>query len=99
MEKNSNRNNGNGHVADVRAGSVARLKRATSLPRMKDGRRPAVNGGEKPSASDGDRPDTKSSTGTVTPAPEDPATPQPSTPNYDQADGEEGGFEESPART
>jgi len=99
MENNSNNNNGSGNIADVRAASVARLKRATSLPRMKDGRRPAVNGGEKPSASDGDRPDTKSSTGTVTPAPEDPATPQPSTPNYDQADEEEGGFEEPPTRT
>ena len=99
MENNSNNSNGSGNLADVRAASVARLKRATSLPRMKDGRRPAVNGGEKPSASDGDRPDTKSSTGTVTPAPEDPATPQPSTPNYDQADEEDEGFEETTART
>jgi hypothetical protein len=102
MENNSSNSNGSGNVADVRAASVARLKRATSLPRMKDGRRPAVNGSEKPSASDGDRPDTKSSTGTVTPALEDPATPQPSTPKYDAADAaddEEGNLEESPART
>ncbi|KAG8835012.1 hypothetical protein FRC17_005860 [Serendipita sp. 399] len=33
-------------AADVRAASVARLKRATSLPRMKDGRRPAVHGSD-----------------------------------------------------
>lgn len=102
MENNNSNSNGSGNVADVRAASVARLKRATSLPRMKDGRRPAVNGGEKPSASDGDRPDTKSSTGTVTPAPEDPATPQPSTPKYDladPADDEEVNLEASPART
>jgi hypothetical protein len=99
MENNTSTNNGSGNLADVRAASVARLKRATSLPRMKDGRRPAVNGGEKPSASDGDRPDTKSSTGTVTPAPEDPATPQPATPNHEQADEEEANIEESPART
>jgi hypothetical protein len=101
MENNSSNSNsnGSGNVADVRAASVARLKRATSLPRMKDGRRPAVNGGEKPSASDGDRPDTKSSTGTVTPALENPATPRPSTPRYDPADEEEGNLEGSPART
>jgi hypothetical protein len=101
METNSGSgNSGSSNVADVRAASVARLKRAASLPRMKDGRRPAVNGGEKPSASDGDRPDTKSSTGTVTPALENPATPQPSSPNYDQdGDEEEGDIEESPART
>lgn len=104
MENSSSNSNGSGNVADVRAASVARLKRATSLPRMKDGRRPAVNGGEKPSVSDGDRPDTKSSTGTVTPALENPATPQPSTPKYDPADDdddddEDGNLEESPART
>jgi len=105
MENSSSSNsnsNGSGNVADVRAASVAWLKRATSLPRMKDGRRPAVNGGEKPSASDGDRPpDAKSSTGTVTPALEDPATPQPSTPMYDPADEDEeaGNLEEYPART
>ena len=99
MENTSSNTNASGNLADVRAASVARLKRATSLPRMKDGRRPAVNGGEKPSVSDGDRPDTKSSTGTVTPALENAATPQPSTPIYDQADEEEGAFEDSPART
>lgn len=33
-------------AADVRAASVARLRRATSLPRMKDGRRPAVTGSD-----------------------------------------------------
>lgn len=44
-------------AADVRAASVARLKRAASLPRMKDGRRPAVNGADKPNVSDGDRPE------------------------------------------
>ncbi|KDQ10107.1 hypothetical protein BOTBODRAFT_178478 [Botryobasidium botryosum FD-172 SS1] len=41
--------------ADVRAVAVAKLKRAASLPRMKDGRRPPMHGdavseGEKPSA-------------------------------------------------
>lgn len=91
MESNSSNSNGSGNVADVRAASVAWLKRATSLPRMKDGRRPAVNGGEKPSVSDGDRPDTKSSTGTVTPALDNA---------HDRADDEEeGNFEEYPART
>ena len=99
MENNNSNNNGSGNGADVRAASVAWLKRATSLPRMKDGRRPAVNGGEKPSVSDGDRPDTKSSTGTVTPALETPSTPQPSTPKYDPADEEEGNLEDYPART
>src|SRR5258706_11106909 len=94
MESNSSNSNGSGNVADVRAASVAWLKRATSLPRMKDGRRPAVNGGEKPSVSDGDRPDTKSSTGTVTPALEN------ASPLHDQADDEEeGNLEEYPART
>lgn len=33
-------------AADVRAASVARLRRAASLPRMKDGRRPAVHGSD-----------------------------------------------------
>lgn len=33
-------------AADVRAASVARLRRAASLPRMKDGRRPAVSGSD-----------------------------------------------------
>lgn len=42
-------------AANVRAASVARLKRAASLPRMKDGRRPAVHG------SDGELQDTTTS--------------------------------------
>ncbi|PVF95263.1 hypothetical protein CPB86DRAFT_817363 [Serendipita vermifera] len=42
--------------ADVRAASVARLRRAASLPRLKDGRRPAVHG------SDGDQQDNNTGT-------------------------------------
>ena len=42
--------------ANVRAASVARLRRAASLPRLKDGRRPAVHG-----SSDGELQDTTTS--------------------------------------
>jgi hypothetical protein len=43
-------------AADLRAASVARLRRAASLPRLKDGRRPAVHG------SDGDQQDNNTGT-------------------------------------
>ncbi|KAG8836319.1 hypothetical protein FRC18_011606 [Serendipita sp. 400] len=56
-------------AADVRAASVARLKRATSLPRMKDGRRPAVHGsdGEPRDPSTGITPSVSAATTPFTP--------------------------------